>query len=222
VTNRPPPNGRPGHGGSRPAPVPPELWRHLRDPLAFAKFFWPDVVFYKKQRQIIEAVEESDEVYVHAGHESGKDFVTAFIALHYFLRWGWGTVRVVTTSVKDDHLRVLWGEIGRFVDTAAFPLHAGQGGPLVVNHREIRKVVGGRKDPVSYLIGQVSEKGEGMAGHHAAHTMLVVDEASGVEDVVYDRGSTWAKKILVVGNPYPTRNFFYRGCKAGDQIAPDG
>jgi phage terminase large subunit len=216
VSRRPPPSGN----GNR-APLPPELWERLRDPLAFGKFFWPHVTFYKKQRDIIEAVEESDEVYVHANHESGKDFVTAFIALRFFLRWGWDPVRVVTTSVKDDHLRVLWGEIGRFVDTSAHPLLAKDGGPLVVNHREIRKVVGGKLDKISYLIGQVSEKGEGMAGHHAKHTMLIVDEASGVDDVVYERGSTWARKILAIGNPYGNSGFFYKGCKAGDLLAPE-
>jgi hypothetical protein len=194
----------------------------LRDPLAFAHLLWPGVTFYHKQVEVVRSVEANDETFVVAGHQLGKDFVAGFITLWYFLAHQ--PVRVVTTSVKDDHLRVLWGEIGRFIDTAREdtplgPLSARKGGPLVVHRRELRKVVGGRTCAISYCRGMVSQKGEGLAGHHAEHTLLVVDEASGVDDVVYERGDTWAKKKLIVGNPYPCNNFFFKAVKAGDVLA---
>lgn len=196
------------------------------DPLDFAAAFWPGVSLYDKQRDVLASVRDTPETYVPAGHQLGKDFVAALCALWYFSCHH--PVRVVTTSVKDDHLRVLWGELGRWIDTSSLPqdrartgvLSHKRGGPLVVNHREVRKLHGGRVCKVSYLVGTVSERGEGMAGHHAAHTLLVVDEASGVDDLVYERGSTWAKRILVLGNPYPAGgNFFERAVKAGDLLA---
>jgi hypothetical protein len=119
--------------------------------------------------------------------------------------------------VKDDHLRVLWGEISRFVQTGRHPLTHKTAGPLLVNHRDIRRVgPDGKLCPVSYLRGMVSERGEGMAGHHAAHTLLVIDEASGVDDLVYTQGDTWARKKLIFGNPNPCENFFKRAVKGGD------
>jgi phage terminase large subunit len=190
------------------------LTDYADDPLGLARDCWPAVRFYDRQEELILSVRDNDETFVPAGHKLGKDFASAFVALWFFLTRA--PCRVITTSVKDDHLRVLWGEIARFLDTSARPLLTRDGGPLLVNHREIRRA-GCR---VSYLIGTVSEKGEGMAGHHAPHTLLVVDEASGVADVVYERADTWARRKLIIGNPYPCNNFFYRGVKAGDLIAP--
>ncbi len=184
------------------------------DPLGLARLLWPSVRFYDRQEEILLSVRDSAETFVPAAHQVGKDFVSGFVALWFFLTRH--PCRVVTTSVKDDHLRVLWGEIGRFIDSAAYPLTRKKGGPLIVNHRDIRKVgPDGRECRVSYLRGMVSETGEGMAGHHAAHTLLIVDEASGVDDLVYERADTWARRKLVIGNPYDCRNFFYRSVKQG-------
>ncbi len=158
------------------------------------------------------------------GGGEDKDFVAGYIAVAYFLLHH--PVRIVTTSVKDDHLRVLWGEIGRFIDTAQPPLglpplDSKRGGPLVVNHRDIRKVISGTQCKISYLRGMVSEKGEGMAGHHAANTLMIIDEASGVDDMVYTQGDTWARRKLIFGNcnPCAPNHFFYRGVTEGDLVA---
>lgn len=187
------------------------------DPLRFADELWPHVAFYREQRAIIYSVVNNDETFVPAGNMLGKDFVAAFVALWFFLAHR--EARVITTSVKDDHLRVLWGEIGRFLQTARYPLDAQRGGPLVVGHRDIRKVLNGKECKISYLRGMVSERGEGMAGHHAADTLLVIDEASGVSDVVYTQGDTWAKRKLVIGNPNDCQNFFRKFVQAGDVVA---
>lgn len=128
-------------------------------------------------------------------------------------------VRIVTTSVKDDHLRVLWGEIGRFIQTSKHPLEVKEGGPFIVNHRDVRKMVCGQRCEISYLRGMVSERGEGMAGHHAAYTLCIIDEASGVDDMVYTQQATWARKLLAIGNPNPPgagNQFFFKAVKAGD------
>ncbi len=185
-----------------------------RDPLAFAAAFWPDVKFYREQKEIILSVRDNDETVVVAANMVGKDFVAGWVALAEFLRHP--VARVVTTSVKDDHLRVLWGEIMRFIQTCKVPLLVKDGGPLIVNFRDVRKVVNGAPCPISYLRGMVSERGEGMAGHHAPYTLGVIDEASGVDDTVYAQMSTWARRKLIFGNPNPCENFFRKAVEAGD------
>lgn len=205
------------------------------DPFLFCKAYWPDVRFYRKQRLVIESVRDNDETYCYAAHQMGKDFLAGFVVLWKFLCFE--PCRVVTTSVKDDHLRVLWGEIGRYVANSRVPLNAKAGGQLVVKHRELRKLV--RQpgpdgvlrntdprlplvpDPFQYALGMVSERGEGMAGHHARFTLLVVDEASGVDYVVVERASSWAKRALILGNPYGGPDtWFSKHCKGGDVPAP--
>lgn len=189
------------------------------DPMALKDLLWPDVTFYKEQVDVVYSVVENDETFVPAGNMLGKDYVAGFICLYTFLAHK--EVRVVTTSVKDDHLRVLWGEIGRFIQSSRHPLEVEKGGPLIVNHRDIRKVVGGRQCQISYMRGMVSERGEGMAGHHAAFTLGVIDEASGVDDLVYTQMDTWSKRKLVFGNcnPCPQNHFFHKGVKEGDLLA---
>lgn len=190
----------------------------LKDPFVFQRFFWPEVRFYAKQVEVIESVRDNPETFVVAGNMLGKDFIAGFICLWFFMSRD--PVRVVTTSVKDDHLRVLWGEIERFVQTSRFPLDSKKGGPLLCNHREIRKHNPSARGGISYLIGMVSERGEGMAGHHALHTLGIIDEASGVDDLVYTQMGTWAKRILAFGNPNPSEKFFRKNVDAGDLYIP--
>lgn len=130
-------------------------------------------------------------------------------------------MRIITTSVRDDHLRVLWGEIGNAIETCRFPLSHKKGGPLIINHREVRKIHKNSVCKISYLIGTVSEKGEGMAGHHAPYTLGVIDEASGIDEVVYTQMQTWAKRILIFGNchPCPREHFFRKAVREGDILA---
>ncbi len=187
------------------------------DPMLLAQALWPTVSFYDRQQEIIESVRDNDETVCVAGHQLGKDFVSGFVALWYFLTNP--VCRVITTSVKDDHLRVLWSEINRFIEIAAVPLTHDKGGPLILHHRDIKKMNSGVECPVSYLRGMVSERGEGLAGHHAPTTLAIFDEASGCEDAGYERCTTWAKRILIIGNPYPCTNFFYKGVKGGDITA---
>lgn len=208
-------------GEAKPEPISPELitlWRN--EPLRFKHALWPDINFYDKQLEIIDSVQNNVETYVPAGNQLGKDFIAGFIAVWFFTVFEF--VRVVTTSVKDDHLRVLWGEINSYLSSARAPLRMDRGGPFLVNHRDVRKMVGSpQAREKSYMIGMVSAKGEGLQGHHAPNTLLIIDEASGVDDEVYQMGTTWAKRVLIIGNPLPCTNFFFRGVTAGDKLISD-
>jgi hypothetical protein len=184
------------------------------DPLEFAAELWPQWHFYDKQREIIYSVEDTPETIVHAGNMLGKDFVAGFIVLSYYLRYP--VVRVITTSVKDDHLRILWGEVQRFIDTCKYPLETRRGGPLQITHRNIKKRVNGKICPISYVRGMVSEKAEGLAGHHAPYTLWVGDEASALDQVAYTQASTWAKRILLIGNCNECQNVFKEAAKTGN------
>ncbi len=187
------------------------------DPLKFKKMMWPDVSFYNKQEELIYSVEDNVETHVPAGNKLGKDFIAGYIAVSNMLRYrAIGTVRIITTSVKDDHLRVLWGEMLRFIQTAKYPLLKEKGGPLVVSHRDIRIITNKQQCPISYLRGMVSEKGEGLAGHHADYTLIIGDEASGLDDQVHTMAQGWAKRFLYIGNPNPTDNFWRKAIDGGD------
>lgn len=205
--------------------------------LALGKLYWPNVHFYRKQKTILESLIHNDETVVVAGNKLGKDYIAGFVSLMFFLspqsffkksyvksieampgsERAVHTRRIITTSVAEHHLNVLWGEIGRFLDSAEIPLMATRGGPLTINSLEIRfNEEADLKKPYNYLVGRVSKEGEGLAGHHAAYTLCIIDEASGIDDKVYSFAQGWAQKFFIFGNPNPTENFFKRMVKAGD------
>ena len=197
--------------------------------MALNQLLWPQYRFYAKEEDVIYSVEHARETYVVAGNKLGKDFTAGNICVNVFLRalkLGL-TCKIINTSVKQEHLAILWGEIARFITEARYPLLAHKGGPLVLMHMEVRRASEAEsKNPRSYLKGMVSEAVEGMSGHHADVTLFVGDEASGLEDKYYIAAQGWAKRILLFGNPNPCENQFKRGYQAGplgvgELIVPD-
>lgn len=185
------------------------------DPLKFQKAYWPHINLYDKQRELLYSSVTNKETYAPAGTELGKDFTAALIVLYHFIAFP--ETRIITTSVADEHLDVMWGEINRFIDTSVVPLDSKNGGPLVIKYHEIQKIVGGKVCKISYLKGMVAKKGEKMAGHHARHTLLVADECSGIDDDIYAKCSTWADHMVFLGNPYDCDNFFKRAVEHHDE-----
>jgi len=189
------------------------------DPLRFISLCWPHITLYDKQKEILYSLRDNEETIVPAGNGLGKDFITALGAIWFFCSRR--PARVVTTSVKSDQLNdVLWGEIRRFIRSTKYSL------PIQYNHLHIRQTYkDGTFVPLSELVGQVVNKGEALLGRHLPNdiprTLAIFDEASGIEDHVYESVDTWAHRKLVIGNCYPTRNFFFKGVKAGDLWSDD-
>ena len=192
------------------------------DPLDFLAVLWPGARTYDREREIIRSVLHNDETVVVAGNKLGKDWTAAFLVLWFFLTRH--PCRVVTTSAKDEHLRVLWGEIGEFIRTAKYPLHRREGGPLIPKHQELRRVVQGQICPISYVVGMVASQDSiaSLQGHHVAspdrlpRTMFVADEASSVRDNYFTMASSWATRTIIIGNAWPTTNRFRTAVKDGD------
>jgi hypothetical protein len=58
-----------------------------------------------------------------------------------------------------------------------------------------------------------SYRPEALQGFHAEHLLFLIDEASGIPDIVFEVGmgalSTPGAKVLMAGNPTRTSGFFY-------------
>lgn len=187
--------------------------RRIIDPIKFIKWCWPKVTLYDKQKEIVYSVWENRETIVPAGNMLGKDFIAGLIALTFFLTRR--RARVVTTSVDQSQLeKVLWGEIGNFIQECPHEL------PLKINYLDIRKYVNGDLDKKSYMIGRVAATVEGLLGHHLPWgtgreptTLMIYDEASGISNEYKTRTDTWSHRVLVIGNPYECENFFKHAVK---------
>lgn len=210
----------------------PPIAHYAQDPLRFVRWLWPDVVLYDQQAEILLSLRDTHETIVVAGNMLGKDFTAGLAVLWFFLTRS--PCRVVTTSADHSQLEaVLWGEMRRFISSARYPLDSRRGGPILVNHLNLRRIFTsgpkkGQMCPRSYVMGRTAAKGEGMLGHHIEETgdgiprtLFVADEASGVDDLSWERASTWARRMLAIGNPFPCENFFKRAIKGGDVLKPD-
>lgn len=203
-------------------------WNAVR----FYQWGWPDEVLYPKQVEILESLERNIETVVPAGHMLGKDYISGFAVLWFFMTRE--PCRIITTSVDATQLqKVLWGELRNFINTCTHKL------PLIVLNDEIKKKVIRNGVPEisdkSYVIARVAKKGEGMTGHHLdrgpngePHVLGVFDESSGIDHETYSRLDTCSHRNLIIGNPYECENFFKWGVmgrpgskdKGGD--IPDG
>lgn len=214
-------------------------FERLPDPVTLAQALWPMVTFYGPQREMIMSVRDSAETYVVAGNELGKDFVTGCICAMFFLeprvffdeqyvadveRLTRGmpehlrhTRRIVTTSVRDDHLDVLFNEIGKFFSLCVEPIDH-----VIMMTREVRfrieRDLPSGKTAANYIKGICAAKEAGFAGHHARYTLGIGDESSSLSNVVYEEYQGWAKRQLYFGNPRPCSNFFKTNYKRGDLL----
>jgi hypothetical protein len=190
------------------------------DPLELGSMLWPEDKWAQYQRRVVYSVWNNKETIVKAGNKLGKDWMGGFIAPLFFLTRH--PCRIVTTSAKDQHLRVLWGEIGQRIRTARTALDYKRGGPLIINHQDIRKLVDGERCPLSYLSGMVAgaDSMASMQGHHIPitgdnipRTMFMCDEASSVNHEYYRMARSWFNRAYIFGNPWPCNNFFYHAFK---------
>lgn len=218
------------------------------DPAALVEWIWPHERLYDREWEIIYSVRDNKETYVPAANGVGKDWTSGLLTWLFWIspqsffsdeyvayveslrRPGYDphTRRIMTTSVTDSHLGTLWGEIGRFAWGAKVPLLVEKGGPYILLQRSYEIREAGDKDsgenPINWVKGRVTRTGDkvvGMAGHHAAYTLGLGDEASGIEDEVKEQFDGWTKKQLWISNCNGRidDNFFGRAVKAGDLAA---
>jgi phage terminase large subunit len=177
-----------------------QVGRYRDDPVGFMR----DVLGFTPwsvQRQIAEAVRDHDRVAVKAANATGKTAVAAAIVI-WWLSKGPGSI-VISTSATERQLRkVLWREIAQRHRAARGLLHG-----AVVTDTEISL------GPDWYALGLASDQAEALQGHHAARVLVVVDEASGVEEEMFGAiegllagGET---KLLLLGNPLRTSGTFF-------------
>lgn len=199
------------------------------DPLQVINSFWPHVRLFDKQAEAVYSCFNNVETFIPAGNMLGKDFLGGLVVLTYFLTRQ--PCRIVTTSAKDDHLRVLWGEIHKFIQESVVPLDYRQGGPLIINQRELKRFYNGQECKISYVKGMVASTDSiaAMQGHHVAktgdgipRTMFFTDESSSVEDEYMKMGKTWANTIVCIGNNWPCTNFWYKAQKGDDATDDPG
>lgn len=157
---------------------------------------------WSKQVEIMEAVRDYPRTTVRSCHGVGKTSVAARIVL-WFLATHHNS-RVITTAPTWAQVeQLLWREIRGAVATAT--------NKTVFPSPQVAKLEMGNK---RFAIGLSTNEPERFQGHHAEHLLLVVDEASGVEERIFQAAEGFltaeGSKVLLIGNPTQIGGQFHR------------
>jgi phage terminase large subunit len=156
---------------------------------------------WSKQSEIIESVRDFPRTAVRSCHGSGKT-ATAARVVAWFLTAYPGS-RVITTAPTFSQVRdLLWSEINGAVARAPEGLFPACDTTRLTISREW------------FAVGLSTDRPERFQGHHAEHLLLVVDEASGVHEDIYEAAEGFltspGARVLLIGNPTQTSGTFYR------------
>lgn len=153
---------------------------------------------WERQQEIAEAVRDHRRVAVRSCHHSGKTFLAA-AAAHWWLN-AFNPALVITTAptlrqVKD----LLWYEI------AAHARRAHLGGKLATLSYDL--------SPTQRALGFTTNEPERFQGWHNENILVIVDEASGVGEEIYQaiEGILTGPNahLLLIGNPnFPAGTFY--------------
>lgn len=159
--------------------------------------------YWARQREIVRSVKDHPSTLVPTGNMVGKTFMGAGTILEFLLLHP-GCLVMATAPTQTQLEEVLWKEVERAYHGARIPL----GGRLLRSPLKID--MGGGWQALAYSTTKV----ERFSGHHAADLFVLVDEASGVSDAIYEAIlSLGPSRELLIGNPLAPTGAFYERCQ---------
>ncbi len=195
----------------------PEIKNHIKEWIYNpAKAVWDlfGVEPTAQQKELLDSFgrRDSNSYAVRSGHGCGKSAVLAWLAIIFLLTRPMSKV-VATAPTKRQIKDILWSEISFWVGKGKLFVRQ-----LIDIHAE-RIKVGGREDwwarAVSInLQATPEEQAETLAGIHAKHLLVLVDEASGVPEPVFLPIEGYLTNpdnyVILTGNPTRTTGYFWK------------
>ena len=186
---------RPSHDGRVDQPEPP------MSPVAFAR----DVLgvrLWEKQEEVLMALTTHRRIAVKAGNGLGKGFCAA-VAILWFMHTHQDSAVVLTTAPTFRQVRhILWRQLRRLYRPAAKSL----GGTMLDTRWEF--------SDNRYAIGLSADGADQFQGFHSPSMFIVVDEAEGVDDDIYEAieavMTSAEPLLLLIGNPTSISGTFRR------------
>ena len=159
------------------------------------------------QAQALEAVGQHDRVSIRSGHGVGKTSLHAWLVLWFLLTRE--NCKVPVAANSQDQLRdTIWPEIAKWHRKLPDALKA-----MIDVQAERIVVIHDPEGAFAVRRTASKENPEALQGFHADHLLFLIDEASGIPDVVFEVGmgalSTPGAKVVMAGNPTRTSGFFF-------------
>ena len=159
------------------------------------------VTLWTKQKEVLEALRNNRRVAVKSGNGLGKGFCSA-VAVLWFLHTHNPAIVLSTAPTFRQVRHVLWRQIRRLYRPAADAL----GGRMLDTRWELADD--------RYAMGLSADSADQFQGFHSDNMLIVVDEAEGVSDEIYEGieavMTSSEPRLLLIGNPTTVSGAFRR------------
>ena len=161
------------------------------------------------QLETIRALDNGEtKLSIRSGHGVGKTCLCSWLAVHFLLFRD--DVKIIVTSPSHKQMQDgLMPECQKWLNRCPTWLSTQV---ETISDRMTRKP-NTKSNFISFRTAR-KENPEALAGVHADNVLLIVDEASGVEEVIYETGqgilSTDGAIAVLIGNPTRPYGFFYK------------
>ena len=177
--------------GNEPVNIPPEMFA---DKIL-------GVTLWSKQKEVLNALAVNRRVAVKSGNGLGKGFCAA-VAVLWFLHNHDPAIVLSTAPTFRQVRHVLWRQIRRLYRPAADTL----GGKMLDTRWELADD--------RYAMGLSADTADQFQGFHSDNMLIVVDEAEGVSDEIYEGieavMTSSEPHLLLIGNPTTVSGAFRR------------
>ena len=179
-------------------------WRN--DPVLFVEQVF-QVVPEPWQKKALVEIAVHDRVSIRSGHGVGKSAFLSWV-IYWWLLTNVSCKAACTAPTSHQLSDVLWGELAKWARMMPKGLRS-----LV----DLSQDMVTRKDAPkeAFCVARTARKEtpEAFQGFHSEAMLFIIDEASGVDDVIFEVGegamSTPGAKTLMVGNPTRTSGYFF-------------
>jgi phage terminase large subunit len=178
-------------------------WKHNPDLFVIQAF---GVTPEKWQIEALKNVALHDRISIRSGHGVGKTAYIAWIIIWWLLTRN--PAKVACTAPTSSQLSdVLWGELNIWIKRLPESFQA-----LLEWKSDRVEFV---PDKGSYAVARTArrEQPEAFQGYHSENMLFIVDEASGVDDIIFQVGegamSSHGAKTILTGNPTRTSGYFF-------------
>lgn len=159
------------------------------------------------QAEAMKALNNNNKIAVRSGHGVGKSTTLAWTILWWLVTRA--PAKVACTAPSGHQLEdVLWAEVVTWHSRMLAELR-----DMIEITKDRIHVKGRERDCFAVARTSRIEKPEAFQGFHSPHMLFIVDEASGVPDIIYEVGqgamSTEGAKTIMVGNPNRNSGYFY-------------
>lgn len=160
------------------------------------------------QQEALQRLATEDRLAVRSGHGVGKSAFLAWVIIWWLLtRY---PAKVACTAPSAHQLQdVLWGELAKWVRRLAEPLRS-----WLIVKADRAELAGAGQTSFAAARTARREQPEAFQGFHSENMLFIADEASGIDDVIFEVGegamSTRGAKTILTGNPTRLQGYFYR------------